>query len=57
MKLLREFGSIERIAKAPVDELSPFVGKKAATDIVVHFERQRQLGGVATLPEPIDQGA
>ena len=28
MKLLRQFGSIERIAKAAVEELSPFVGKK-----------------------------
>ena len=43
MKLLREFGSIERIAKADADELSPFVGPKAATDIVTHFENQRKL--------------
>ena len=43
MKLLREFGSIERIAKADADELSPFVGPKAATDIATHFENQRKL--------------
>lgn len=42
MKLLRNFGSIERIAKASVDELKPFVGPKAAAEIAEHFERQRQ---------------
>jgi excinuclease ABC subunit C len=41
MKLLRSFGSIERIAKATADELSPFVGSKTAGEIVGHFERQR----------------
>ena len=41
MKLLREFGSIERISKATTDDLSPFVGLKAATEIAEHFERQR----------------
>ena len=43
MKLLRNFGSIERIAKATAEELAPFVGKKAATDIAAHFENQRNL--------------
>ncbi|MEP7147397.1 MAG: excinuclease ABC subunit UvrC [Acidobacteriota bacterium] len=43
MKLLRQFGSIERIAKATVEELSPFVGKKTAGEITSHFERQRSL--------------
>ena len=43
MKLLRQFGSIERIAKASVEELSPFVGKKTAGEIATHFERQRSL--------------
>jgi excinuclease ABC subunit C len=41
MKLLRNFGSIERIAKATVDELSPYVGAKTASEIAAHFERQR----------------
>lgn len=41
MKLLRNFGSIERIAKASIDELKPFVGQKAAAEIADHFERQR----------------
>lgn len=43
MKLLREFGSIERIAKATADELQPFVGAKAAAEIANHFENQRKL--------------
>ena len=43
MKLLRNLGSIERIAKATIEELKPFVGAKAATQIFEHFERQRKL--------------
>ena len=42
-KLLRQFGSIERIAKASVEELSPFVGRKTADEIATHFERQRAV--------------
>lgn len=45
MKLLRNFGSIERIAKATVEELKPFVGGKAAAEIAGHFEKQRGLSG------------
>jgi excinuclease ABC subunit C len=44
MKLLRKFGSIERIAKATVDELSPVVGGKTAVEIADHFEKQRSIG-------------
>jgi excinuclease ABC subunit C len=43
LKLLRNFGSIERIAKATVEELSPFVGAKTAREIFEHFEKQRSL--------------
>jgi excinuclease ABC subunit C len=43
MKLLKTFGSIERIAAAPAEALTPFVGRKAATEIVAHFEKQRSL--------------
>jgi excinuclease ABC subunit C len=43
LKLLRNFGSIERIAKASVAELSPFVGAKTAAEIFGRFERQRAL--------------
>jgi excinuclease ABC subunit C len=42
-RLLRNFGSITRVAKASVEELSPFVGRKAAQDIFRHFEKQRSL--------------
>jgi len=44
IKLLKNFGSIERVAKATVEELKPYVGPKAATDISAHFERQRKAG-------------
>ncbi len=43
LKLLRNFGSIERIAKASIDELTPFLGAKAAKQVFDHFERQRKL--------------
>ncbi len=43
-KLLRNLGSIERIARATIAELSPFVGPKTAAEIVAHFERQRNVG-------------
>jgi excinuclease ABC subunit C len=42
-RLLRQFGSIQKIANATVDELAPFVGRKTATEIVDHFARQRAL--------------
>ncbi|MEQ1604293.1 MAG: excinuclease ABC subunit UvrC [Pyrinomonadaceae bacterium] len=41
MKLLKNFGSIERIAAATVEAMSPFVGKVTATEIADHFEKQR----------------
>jgi excinuclease ABC subunit C len=43
MKLLKKFGSIERIAKTSVEELQPFVGPKTAAEIANHFEGQRRL--------------
>jgi excinuclease ABC subunit C len=42
-RLLRHFGSIQRVANASVSELTPFVGKKTAEEIAGHFERQRGL--------------
>ena len=42
-RLLRQFGSIQRISTTSVEELAPFVGRKAATEIVEHFMRQRAL--------------
>jgi excinuclease ABC subunit C len=41
MRLLRNFGSLTKIAQASVEELSPFVGRKTAQDIFCHFEKQR----------------
>ncbi|HYE13421.1 MAG TPA: excinuclease ABC subunit UvrC [Pyrinomonadaceae bacterium] len=46
-RLLRNLGSIQKIALAGVEDLSPFVGRKTAGDIVEHFRRQRALAGVA----------
>jgi excinuclease ABC subunit C len=42
-RLLRNLGSIQRVANASVAELSPFVGRKTAEEIVAHFARQRAL--------------
>jgi excinuclease ABC subunit C len=42
-RLLRQFGSIQRVALASVSELSPFVGLKTAQEITQHFNRQRAL--------------
>jgi excinuclease ABC subunit C len=42
-RLLRNFGSIQRVARATVAELSPFVGRKTAEEIAEHFTRQRAL--------------
>ena len=48
-RLLRQFGSIQRVATASVDELAPFVGRQTAREIANHFARQRTLaeGGVS----------
>jgi excinuclease ABC subunit C len=48
-RLLRNLGSIQKIAQADVEALSPFVGRKTAEEIVEHFRRQRALaeGGAA----------
>ncbi|MEO6391590.1 MAG: excinuclease ABC subunit UvrC [Pyrinomonadaceae bacterium] len=42
-RLLRNLGSITRVANAGVVELTPFVGAKVAQEIVDHFARQRAL--------------
>src|SRR5436305_4099619 len=42
-RLLRNLGSIQRVANASVAELAPFVGRKTAEEIVEHFTRQRAL--------------
>jgi len=45
-RLLRNLGSISKVAEASVEQLSPFVGRKTAADIFEHFRRQRALAGV-----------
>jgi excinuclease ABC subunit C len=45
-RLLRNFGSIARIARASVPALTPFVGRQTAEEIATHFTRQRALAGV-----------
>ncbi len=51
MRLLKFFGSIERIAKASIEELRPLVGPKVAAEVAGHFERQRAIAASST---PID---
>lgn len=43
MQLLRNFGSIVKIANASIEELKMIVGEKAAKEVFEHFERQRKL--------------
>ena len=45
-RLLRNFGSIARIAQAGAAELAPFVGRQTAEEIAAHFGRQRALAGL-----------
>jgi excinuclease ABC subunit C len=52
-RLLRHFGSIQRVAKASVIELTPFVGRKTAQDIAEHFERQRALAEAGAKPDTV----
>src|SRR5207237_7823812 len=49
--LLRNLGSIQKIAQADAEALAPFVGRKTAAEIVEHFRRQRALaeGGQASV--------
>jgi hypothetical protein len=56
-KLLRNLGSIQRVSTATVADLSPFVGRKTAEEIVEHFARQRALAGVSAEGEEPGAGA
>jgi hypothetical protein len=49
-RLLRNLGSIQKVAEASVEQLAPFVGRKTAEEIVEHFRRQRAAAGVADAP-------
>jgi excinuclease ABC subunit C len=42
-RLLRNFGSIARIAQATAAELAPFIGRQTAEEVAAHFARQRAL--------------
>ena len=55
-KLLRNLGSISKVAEASAEQLSPFVGRKAAEDIVEHFRRQRALAGLGEVSDPAADG-
>jgi excinuclease ABC subunit C len=57
-RLLRNLGSIQRVATASVAELAPFVGRKTAEEIVDHFTRQRALatGGQIDADAPQTRG-
>lgn len=54
--LLRNFGSVERVSKASMAELKPFVGIQTA-ELIVEYFRQKAEGDRSTdwpPPEPID---
>lgn len=55
-RLLRNLGSISKVAEASVEQLSPFVGRKAAEEIVEHFRRQRALAGLGEVSDPSADG-
>lgn len=42
--LLRAFGSLERVKKAAFSELAPYVGPKAASQIIEHFTKTGETG-------------
>ncbi len=50
MKLLKKFGSVERIAKCDEEALLAVVGKSAAREIIQHFEKQRSLAATPVDP-------
>jgi NAD-dependent DNA ligase len=45
-RLLRNLGSISKVSEASIEQLSPFVGRKTAEDVVEHFRRQRVAAGI-----------
>lgn len=48
IKLLRHFGSIERIAKASREEIASLIGKVPADAVFTHFERLRAAAEVVS---------
>jgi excinuclease ABC subunit C len=54
-KLLRNFGSLQRVSEATVEELKPYVGLPTAAKIVAYFGRGGQTAAEAdavTAPDP-----
>lgn len=41
-RLLRNFGSLKRVAESSIEELRPFVGQKQAERIVAYFQKTRE---------------
>lgn len=50
--LLRNFGSVERLSKASVAEMKPFIGLQPAELVVEYFRQKSEAGGDPDLPEP-----
>jgi excinuclease ABC subunit C len=48
LKLLRNFGSLEKVARASLAELRPIVGAETAQEIVAHFQKQKSLADKET---------
>jgi excinuclease ABC subunit C len=48
LKLLRNFGSLEKVARASLEELRPIVGAETAQEIVAHFGKQKSLADKET---------
>ncbi|HYL97925.1 MAG TPA: helix-hairpin-helix domain-containing protein, partial [Blastocatellia bacterium] len=44
-RLLRNFGSLKRVAEATEAELRPFIGERGARRVVEHFARLRHAAG------------
>jgi excinuclease ABC subunit C len=55
-RLLRNLGSIQRVATASLAELTPFVGRRTAEEIVEHFTRQRALAQGETVKAETREG-
>ena len=49
-KLLKTFGSLERVREAPAEELTRVLGKTAAAKLAVYFEQMAASGQSARSP-------
>jgi excinuclease ABC subunit C len=53
-RLLRNFGSLQRVSEATAAELKPFVGQHTADQIVEHFRRLREPEPEPESPDEVD---